>query len=386
MNIIHTCPFTPNLIGLSSTKPTTNLIPWHPFLTHPPIQWNNRKRDFQLPSVASIPYPPINVDYLETEFNGHGVSFASIGNSCVVKMKLDNGSLASLMLPSGLITSYKAPMWHQGLLELLHTVVSEAEDGGGFIQGGVSLALKCESDEGVPWSPSNWALNDVTGTPEEFIQVELISSNRESMVEIKHIVTLKQDVLSSELIITNSKTTSVRLTGSVLSHLAVSTPEATYALGLERSNFLIRPPVFSKYTIVPPDFDKRKKSNIWQLFSSWGSRNPDIADDANSTGSEGEEDLEGEEDDNNKQLTEKMSRIYTSAPTNITVLDRGRRNSVVVAREGFNELYIFSPGSNHNSYSKYAYICLGQSALLEPIFLAPQSEWRAAQHLHNPNL
>lgn len=145
------------------------------------------------------------------------------------------------------------------------------------------------------------------------------------MVEIKHILTLRQDVLSSELIITNSKTTNVRLTGSVLSHLAVSTPEATFALGLERSNFFIRPPVFSKFTIIPPDFDKRKKSGsgkIWQLFSSWGSRNPEIANDADSMGSEGEEELEGEEDDNNKQLTEKMSRIYTSAPTNFTILDR----------------------------------------------------------------
>lgn len=171
MNIISTSPLTANLIGLSSTKPTTNFIPLHPYLTCAPIKWNNRKREFQLPSVASVPYPPINVDYLETEFNGHGVSFASIGDSCVVRMKLDNGSLVSLMLPSGLITSYKAPMWHEGLLELLHTVVSEAEDGGGFIQGGVSLALKCESDEGVVWSPSNWALHDVSGSPEEFIQV-----------------------------------------------------------------------------------------------------------------------------------------------------------------------------------------------------------------------
>lgn len=150
------------------------------------------------------------------------------------------------------------------------------------------------------------------------MQVELITSNQESLVEIKHIVTLSKDALSSELIITNSKATSVRLTGSVLSHLAVSTPEATYALGLEMSNFFSRPPVSSKFAIVPPDFDKRNKSgsgNIWQLFSSWASRNPEIAN-------EEEEELEGEEDDGNKQLTEKMSRIYTSAPTNFTVLDR----------------------------------------------------------------
>ncbi|KAL1820952.1 hypothetical protein ACET3Z_015821 [Daucus carota] len=387
MSIVYSSLFSPSFIALPFTKPIAKLNSLHPY-SPPTIRWNNPRRDFQLPSVASIPYPPINVDYLETEFNGHGVSFASIGDGCVVKMKLDNGSLASIMLPSGLITSYKAPMWHEGLLELLHTVVSEAEDGGGVIQGGVSLAFKCESQEGVSWSPSNWALYSVTGSPEEFIQVELISSNRERMVEIKHIVTLRQDVLSSELIITNSNITGIRLMGSIVSHLAVSTPEATYAMGLERSNFFIRPPVLSNYSIVPPDFGKTKKtaSGIWKIFSGWGSKNLEIANDADKMSYESREELEGEEDDNNKQLTEEMSRIYTCAPTNFTVLDRGRRNSVVVAREGFNELYIFSPGSNHNSYSKYAYICLGQAALLEPISLPPGSEWRAAQHLHNPNM
>lgn len=171
MNLISSSLFSPNFVALSSTKPITTLISSHPYSPCTTIQWSKRKRKFQLPSVASIPYPPINVDYLETEFNGHGVSFASIGDGCVVKMKLENGSLASIMLPSGLITSYKAPMWHEGLLELLHTVVSEAEDGGGVVQGGVSLAFKCESDEGVSWSPSNWTLYGVKGSPEEFIQV-----------------------------------------------------------------------------------------------------------------------------------------------------------------------------------------------------------------------
>lgn len=171
MTIIYSSLFSPNFTAFSSTKPFTKVISSHPYLPSSPIQWKNPKRDFQLPSVASIPYPPINVDYLETEFDGHGVSFASISDSCVVKMKLDNGSVVSLMLPSGLITSYKAPMWHGGKLELLHTLVSEAEGGGAVIQGGVSLAFKCESDEGVSWSPSTWALHDVRGSSEDFIQV-----------------------------------------------------------------------------------------------------------------------------------------------------------------------------------------------------------------------
>lgn len=333
------------------------------------------------------------MDYLESEFSGHGVTFEDISDSCVVKMGLDNGSLATVMLPSGMITSYKASMWHGGLLELLHTSVSEGEDGSDpMIQGGVSLAFKCESDDdgGVSWSPNTWALRDVRGNPEKSIQVELISSNLEEMIEVKHILTLQQDLLRSELVFSNSKSSSLRLLGSVVSHLTVSTPEATYAMGLERSNFYTRPPLLSNFSIIPPKSGRRKDFNLWnpftvkEILSTWGAGKQNNAIDTK--GREREGDIEGEEDDNNKQLAEKMSRVYTSAPRDFTILDRGRRNSVVVGREGFNELYMFSPGSAHEWYSKYAYICVGQSALLEPIILDPESEWRGSQYLHNPNL
>lgn len=111
------------------------------------------------------------MDYLEGEFSGHGVTFEGIGDSCVAKMGLENGSTATLMLPSGLITSYKAPMWHGGNVELLHTSVSEEENGGAVIQGGVSLALNCCGDDEVSWTPSNWALLNIRGNAQETIQV-----------------------------------------------------------------------------------------------------------------------------------------------------------------------------------------------------------------------
>lgn len=84
-------------------------------------------------------------------------------------MTLDNGSVASLMLPSGLVTSYKAPMWHGGLLELMHTVVSEEEG----VRGGVSVVLRCEGggNGGVVWEPSVWDLRSVCGSPDECIKV-----------------------------------------------------------------------------------------------------------------------------------------------------------------------------------------------------------------------
>lgn len=148
------------------------------------------------------------------------------------------------------------------------------------------------------------------------------------MVEVRYIVTLDESVLSSELVVSNSKSSSLQLTGSFLSHLTVSTPDATYALGLEGSDFIKKSPFSSNYVIVPPDISQESKFSISQLWnqmrflSGVEARNEQTADEADSTSRESEEEMEGEEDDNYKQLTEQMSRIYTSAPTNLTVIDR----------------------------------------------------------------
>ncbi|XP_071698376.1 protein NDH-DEPENDENT CYCLIC ELECTRON FLOW 5 [Rutidosis leptorrhynchoides] len=411
MDMVSTSISSSNSIHLLRPSTSPNLITKHSysFPSNPTKTLStfipNTKHSHLPPKASSLPYPnpnlsqPINVNYLQTEFNGHGVSFTSLGESCVVRMSLNNGSVATLMLPSGLVTSYKAPMWHGGLLELLHTSVSEGEDGGGaVIRGGVSLAFRFEcgddDNERIEWSPSVWNLRNVGGSPDTSIQLELISTNSENKIEIKHIVTLQQDAIVSEIVINNLRSSSLRLMGSIIGHLAVSTPEATYAVGLESSNYFVKPPVFSNFSIVPPDFNTNSdSSNLWdqkgfkKLLSGWGLGSPnDGSNDQTAKNEQVNEDLEGEEDDNYKHLTEKMSMIYTSAPRNFTIMDRGKRNSVVVGREGFNELYIFSPGSSHKPYSKYSYLCIGQAALLKPVTILPESEWRGVQQLHNPNL
>ncbi|ONH94193.1 hypothetical protein PRUPE_7G003600 [Prunus persica] len=366
---------------------------------------NSNKTEFPVPKVASIPYQPINVDYLEEEFSGHGVIFKGIGDSCVAKMELENGSKAIMMLPSGLITSYKASMWHGGTVELLQASVSESEEknegaaaaAGVAIQGGVSLAFDCVSeDEQVSWSPTNWALHDIRGNPQQEIQVQLISTDSEDKVEIKYVITLKEDVLVSELVVSNSKSSSLQLTGSILSHLTVSSPDATYAVGLERSDFFSRLPILSSFGIIPPDFGLKNESQIsklWQQMAQktfmpvWGPKTQnDDGNEAERNQRENEEEMEGEEDDNYKHLRDQMSRIYTSAPTDFTIIDRGRRNSVIVGRDGFDELYMFSPGSSHEDYGKYSYICVGQSAVLKPVIVGPNESWRGGQRLYNPNL
>lgn len=124
--------------------------------------------------TESLPSSPINVKYLEREFSGHGAAFEAIGDDCVVKMGLEEGSTANMLLPSGLITSYKPTMWHGGRAEVLHTLVSEDQNGEAVVQGGVSMDLKCASDGGFAWSPTTWALQDVRGSSDKFIQVTVV--------------------------------------------------------------------------------------------------------------------------------------------------------------------------------------------------------------------
>uniref|UniRef100_A0A0F7CYY7 NDH-dependent cyclic electron flow 5 n=1 Tax=Pelargonium myrrhifolium TaxID=253081 RepID=A0A0F7CYY7_9ROSI len=364
-------------------------------------QYVNCKRDFPIAKVASIPYEPVNQDYLEGEFSGHGVTFEGIGDSCIAKMELENGSIAKLMLPSGLITSYKALMWHKGVVELLHTSVSEGVDDDdaddAIIQGGISLALSFESDDQDSWSPSAWSLHQVRGSPAESIQIEMISNDPEGKIRLKHIVTMEEDFLSSELVVSNSSSTSLRLLGGVISHLTVSSPDAIYVLGLEGSNYLDKKPILSEFVITPPDFGVENQPGYGQVYgkmslgavmSTLGARkqsNADETESSNASASE-EEEVEREEDDGYKQLTDEMCRIYTYAPRAFTVMDRGRRNSMTVGRTGFEELYMMSPGSNHEFYSKFAYICVGQAAMLKPIIVGPGDEWRGGMFVHNPNL
>nr|AFK43913.1 unknown [Lotus japonicus] len=358
------------------------------------VPHKQRKSEFPLPAVASVPYQPINYDYLQEEFNGLGVTFEEAGgDSCMAKMELKNGSTATLLLPSGLITSYKAPMWHGGKVELLHTAVSEGEYGHAIIQGGVSLNFNFQTihdDDGESWSPTNWVLHNIKGNAEESIQVELINRAAEDKIGLKYIVTLEEDVLSSELEISNPKSLPLQMIGSILSHLTVSTPEATYAIGLERSNYCIKPPFESGFVLSPPDSGQEEgDGKIWnssplkQLFPRWGANSQN----SETEGSQGGiEEITGEEMESYKQLRDKLSLVYTNAPRSFTVIDRGRRNSVVIGRNGFEETYLYSPGSRVESYSKDAYICVGQAAVLQPIVLGPEEVWKGGQYLQNPNL
>lgn len=355
-------------------------LPLFSSYTNPRLLFSSHRRRESLLLIKSASAQttptPINVDYLSREFSGHSVTFESLGDDCAVKMCVDNGSVATMMLPTGLVTSYKPQLWYGSQMEVLQTSVVKSEDGDAVvITGGVSVGFSFfdsrseSSDLGGGfssfWSPTSWALLDVKGTSEDCVQVVLISVDPENTIEIKYVVTLGADHLSSEVTITNLKSTSVQVIGFVLTHLKASTPDATYAFGLHGCNYQRRPPLQSYFSIIP---NSRKKTT--SLNNYWWS----------------DKVKEEEESDHSFHMTEKFSRVYTCAPRRVTVLDRGRRNSVIMERRGFEEVYMSSPGSEYEWYGKYAYVCIGPSALLKPITLDPHHTWCCGQYLHNPNL
>ncbi|KAF8051113.1 hypothetical protein N665_1795s0007 [Sinapis alba] len=324
-----------------------------------PLHFNKnvkRLESFHLSAAAASSYFPIDVEYLKREFSGHGATFEDIGETCVAKLKLDNGSSANVMLSRGMVTSYKVKVWHGGKVELLHTWVEQEEEEEVVIRGGVSSAFSSSSDD----TNNEWRLHGITGDSNDCVQVELRRSDKKiKEIEMKQIITLRGDTLSIELCVANNGVSPISIKDcSLVSYLTVSTPEATYAVGLEGSDFVEKTPFLPRFGLV------QGKDEVEE--GKYGSSS-------------------GEEESNYKQLSEEMSRIYTLAPSSFTIIDRGRRNSVVVGREGFEEVYMYSPGSKLESYTKSAYVCIGPSSLLNPISLDPGCVWRGVLHLHNPN-
>ncbi|CAL4935935.1 unnamed protein product [Urochloa decumbens] len=340
------------------------------------------------PSPATV-----NVEYLAAEFAGHGVGFEPVGgSSCAVKMALSNGSVAHLLLPSGLVTSYKPAMWHGTVTEVLHTNVAEGPGGRPVVRGGVSVDLRCAAAAaGGGWSPNGaWSLRDVRGSPNTSIEIELAAAAGNAAVAARCVVTLHPEALSTEVAVTNTAPTSSAAAAMAVScgmsnHLRVSTPDATYALGLQGSDYRSVDPALSEFSIIPPDYGAAaRQPAAGAARRRWASRGFDMILSGGGAGA-AEDQPDGEEDDDYKHMTDAMCRVYSHAPREFTIIDRGRRNSVCLHRRGFEELYVFSPGSQYQWYGKYAYVVVGP-AMLEPVLLGPGETWQGAQYLRNPNL
>lgn len=179
-------------------------------------------------------------------------------------------------------------------MELLHTWVEqeEEEEEEVMIRGGVSSAFSSSDSDEI----NEWRLHGISGDSKECVQMELRRSDKKiKEIEMKQIISLREETLSIELFVTNKGISPIRLEGcSLVSYLTVSTPEATYAVGLEGSDFVETIPFLRRFGVVQGEDEEEEEK------SGFG----------------------GEEESNYKQLNEEMSRIYTCAPKSFTVIDR----------------------------------------------------------------
>jgi len=148
------------------------------------------------------------------------------------------------------------------------------------------------------------------------MQVELTNRTSDDKIGLKYIVTLEKDSLNSELEISNRRSLPLRMTGSILSHLTLSSPEATYAIGLEGSSYCSTPLFESEYMLSPQDSDQEE--GFGKLFPQWRTK-------SQINGLEGSQ-VNNEEIDNYKELSEELSLLYIDAPRSLTVIDRVRNH------------------------------------------------------------
>jgi len=146
------------------------------------------------------------------------------------------------------------------------------------------------------------------------MQVELTSRTSDDKIGLKYIVTLEKDTLNSQLEILNRRSLPIRMTGAILSHLTLSSPEATYAIGLEGSSYCSTPLFESEFMLSPQD--SGQEEGFGKVFPQWSKK-------SQSNGLEGSQ-VNNEEMDNYKQLSQELSLLYTEAPRSLTVIDRVR--------------------------------------------------------------
>lgn len=75
------------------------------------------------------------------------------------------------------------------------------------------------------------------------------------------------------------------------------------------------------FSIIPPDLDQEQ--SFWKIWENFPvKRFLHVHEEAGAGNYEEKEDINGEEEDYYKQLTEEMSLIYSNAPTYLTIIDR----------------------------------------------------------------
>jgi hypothetical protein len=167
------------------------------------------------------------------------------------------------------------------------------------------------------------------------LQIELASAAPGNAAEARCVVTLHPEALSTELAVTNGASSSAPMAVScgVSNHLRVSTPDATYALGLQGSDYRSVEPALSEFSIIPPDY--RAAAQQPAARHRWANRGFDmiLSGGRDRGGAADDDQPDGEEDDDYKHLTDALCRIYSHAPREFSIIDRVRNHENFVVAQ-----------------------------------------------------
>ncbi|KAK4432213.1 Photosynthetic NDH subunit of subcomplex B 2, chloroplastic [Sesamum alatum] len=315
-----------------------------------------------------------SAESLDQKFGRKGIKFFESDYIPSVELTVRNGSSLKLQIPNAHVTSYKPKVYWKddGYEEVLYSL-----DGS---RGGIALVINHPNYS----NQSEWSVKDVDSDSIDALQVEL-SCSRGSL-DISYVVSLYPLSMATAVIVKNEGPKAVNLSSAaILSHFKFKNRSGAGVQGLLGCSYCTHPPPPSPFEILSPSeamkgeeaaglfsfgWEPEKKAGIWSV-----------------------------QDVPITVLKHKVSRVYAappeerskpfhrSAPSKYETIDQGRELFFRVIRMGFEEIYLSSPGSYSDKYSRNEYfICTGPASILVPLTLNPGEEWRGAQVIEHDNL
>uniref|UniRef100_A0A0F7GZ07 Photosynthetic NDH subcomplex B 2 n=1 Tax=Habenaria pantlingiana TaxID=1498489 RepID=A0A0F7GZ07_9ASPA len=337
-------------------------------------------------STTAVQCPPQS---LEERFGRKGIKFSDSDVVPAVELTVRNGSSLKLRIPDGIITSYRPKVYWKddGFEEVFHTI----GDGDSSVKGGLGLILNDVSQDGSPWSASEWVVKDSDSDSIDAVQVELSCTNGDGSLDITYVVSLYPISISTAVIVQNNGTKPTKLASAMLSHIRFKNRGGSAIQGLQGCSYCSHPPLASSFSILSPSDAMEPDPPGWFSFFDSPSQekvSPNID----------EPEAWKVEDDMYTVLKRKFSRvyaappserrkrIYNTSPSKYQTIDQGSKLGFRVIRMGYEDIYIGTPGALSLNYGKNYFICTGPASMLVPVILEPGDQWRAAQVIEHDNL
>lgn len=314
---------------------------------------------------------------LEELFGRKGLRFVAdpAGGPLAAELSVRNGSSLHLRLGDGLVTSYRPKVYWKddGCREVLHTVAGK---------GGVGLVLNDATSSSAQPSlvdGAEWAVRDADSDSYDAVQVELGCTI--GKLDISYVVTLYSLSMATAVIVRNTGSKPVALTGAVLSHIKFDKRGGTAVEGLRGCPYCSYPPPAAAFSLLSPAEAMKREDPGW--FGG--------AEELRQGVWTVEEDLYTTLKKKVSRVyaappEERKKRVYSTAPSKFTTIDQYSGLGFRLVRMGFEDMYLCSPGGMYDKFGKDYFLCTGMASMLVPVVVNPGEEWKAAQVIEHDNL